>query len=994
MDSVVLLCAILLVFGHFSASAAKQSFANDHLARFFSTEAGLPSNFVDDIFMDDAGFIWTASSGGGLCRYDGYDFLCFTTNTSVSITDNFVRNITEDAFRRLWISTEGGLDIIDLNSLQNVVLDSPVLDKYRSQFCSWVMTDAKGCIWGKFGTELIRISFNTKGGIDTIDSYEDPLLWQTNMVFKDVDNDGSMWVNFSGSIKKVSMSNGGKLVATPVLPGFSFREDCYLSDFLKLDDVVWISTEDGLYRYELKSGKWKTYTHRSGDPNSLSQNFITGLAVTSDGQLLASSLKGLNVYDQETDSFSTINAERVPGSSQLLSSEFINCLKVYGNQIWIGTESAGLVQLHPKQLSVKNYSHVQGNVSSLPATPVNALSEDRFGRIWVGTVEGGLLYSDNGLASFHQLTRENFGLSHNAISAIAYDNADNMWIGTWGGGIDIVSLGSSVRMQRHLLVDESQQDKLSYVGSLAMDEGNGLMWIGTNSGIFYYDIEAQILHEALKIQTNGCIGVCLDNEGRLWMGSQEGVFIFDLESSAGKDKDFAFNYLNYRFKLSDKNSTSVEKACYIMQSQDGTIWIGSNGNGIYRTIESSDELAFKNYGSVDGLSNDRVRCILEDSDGYLWISSDNGLSRFDPESSTFNSYYGEDGLESAQFYWNAALKMSDGMLCFGHVSGLSVVNPNEVHQSSEEANLSFTKLSIGSAPGRVLQLSGVRLHERDRSISFEFSALNYEKESSLLYSYKMEGMDDDWVEIPLGRHYITFSSLRHGNYTLRVRVSDQSGMVADECTMPVRVVPHFYNSWLFYILVFFIVIGLFFSFQRWRMRKLVKQREELQKAVEERTHEIADQQKLLEQRAEELANQNRILTRQNEELAGRKIMSAQEARLAVSDTKDELFMKKLIETVRAHYKNPELDVAEFCTYMGMSKTLLNRRLQETVGQPISQFIRTYRLSIAREMLINNIEAKTMNISDIAYEVGFSDPKYFTRCFNKEFGVSPSSYLKG
>ena len=159
--------------------------------------------------------------------------------------------------------------------------------------------------------------------------------------------------------------------------------------------------------------------------------------------------------------------------------------------------------------------------------------------------------------------------------------------------------------------------------------------------------------------------------------------------------------------------------------------------------------------------------------------------------------------------------------------------------------------------------------------------------------------------------------------------------------------------------------------------------------MEERTREINHQKVLLEEKAEELTRQNELLKRQNEELAAQKILTQQEHRPA--ETRDEKFVKKVLDIAREMYKDPDLDVAAFCSAAGMSKTLLNNRLQETLGQSIGQFIRTYRLSIAREMLVSNSVTHSMNISEIAYEVGFNDPKYFTRCFSKEFGVSPSSY---
>lgn len=181
-------------------------------------------------------------------------------------------------------------------------------------------------------------------------------------------------------------------------------------------------------------------------------------------------------------------------------------------------------------------------------------------------------------------------------------------------------------------------------------------------------------------------------------------------------------------------------------------------------------------------------------------------------------------------------------------------------------------------------------------------------------------------------------------------------------------------------------------FVRLRTRHLLLQKEELQKTVMERTKEISEQKKLLEIKADELDSQNKMLTRQNEELAKQRILFTQEARQAVSKN-DDKFVEKLIEAIRENYKNSELDVQGFCEIMGMSKTLLNKKLQDSLGQSIGQFIRIYRLSIAREMLINNKERKNMNVSEIAYEVGFNDPKYFTRCFTKEYGTAPSVFSK-
>ena len=139
----------------------------------------------------------------------------------------------------------------------------------------------------------------------------------------------------------------------------------------------------------------------------------------------------------------------------------------------------------------------------------------------------------------------------------------------------------------------------------------------------------------------------------------------------------------------------------------------------------------------------------------------------------------------------------------------------------------------------------------------------------------------------------------------------------------------------------------------------------------------------MEEKAEELDRQNALLIRQNEELASQKILFQKESH------KEDSFMEKALDVLRQHYKNPDLDVDAFCKAMGMSKTSLNNRIQEASGMSIGQLVRTYRLSVAREMLENT----TMNVSEVAYEVGFNDPKYFTRCFSKEFGIAPSAVGK-
>ena len=973
-------------------ASAASSFADGRLAGFISMDDGLPGNYVDDIFRDDAGFMWIATSGGGLCRYDGYDYVVLSTNSRVRIKNNFVRCVAEDGFHRLWIASEGGLDVLDLNTFEMLDLSRTPLGDFQYSMCSFLSVDALGCVWVKFGTTLLHVGFSPDGEMLPAGTFSDPRLSHQNFVFEDVDSDGTVWAAMAGGIYKIAPSSDGGITSSRILDGLSLREDAYVSDFLLKENEVWISTSDGLYRYSLNSLAWRHYTYDPGDPSSLTQNFISGLATTDDRRLIAVSLKGFNVYDPLSDSFERVNAEQGTEGRSLLRTDFINCVKVYDGVVWLGTETAGVARLSPRKLSVENLSHDPSDAFSIAPNPVNALYRTPDGTLWVGNVEGGLNYGDG--VRFRHVTKESHGISHNSVSAICRDPQGRIWTGTWGGGVDILSPTPSVKVLKSLVSEGDLDNPLSYVGSIEPDPINNLMWIGTNAGIYYYDLSNDEIHPALPDGTFGCVGSCTDRSGRLWMGSQEGVFVFDLHSRDPFKADCAFAVQNFKYKLDEPESHTVEKIYAVCEASDSSVWLGSYGNGIYKAAVRDDgSLVFRNFSSADGLVNDCVKCILEDSSGDLWISTENGLSRFSPGTLSFSSYSVSDGLASSQFYINAALKDPSGKLLFGHPGGLSVINPALTVSDSPSAHPCFTRISVagkvifGPYPGEVI------LHERDRGVTFEFSSLTYDRSGATRYACRLEGQDDEWIELPAGSHSVNYTSMRHGRYVLRVMALGNDREPIGECELPVRVNAYFYHTGLFYLLVAAILGAAVVTYQKRKLRQLTCQREELQATVEERTREIGEQKKLIEEKMEELARQNKVLARQNEELAGQRMLLPQESRAGLSAPRNDAFLAKAVGTLRDLYKDPALDVPTFCAAMGMSKTQLGKRLQESAGQSVGEFIRSYRLSVAREMLLNNRESKIMNISEIAYESGFNDPKYFTRCFTREFGVSPSEFQK-
>ncbi len=930
---------------------AQGDFMGKYTEGCLNMEDGLPSNFVDDLLIDDAGFLWIVTSGGGLTRYDGSELL--SLNQTSGLSSNFTRCIVEDPFRRLWVASEGGLDVLDLRTLQTVDLK---LDLHpETFFCSYVTQDSKGNIWAKFGKTLYWIQLNDRGDVAEIRRFTHPGLEAANYVFEDVDGDGSVWAPLDGYLYKIIPDQEKNLISRRVAPNLFLGEKTYVSDYLVSDATVWISTENGLYLLSKATGEWKQYVSSTSDPHSLTQNFVTSLAQTDDGQLLVSTLFGLNVYNPVNDTFDRVG------------TDVINCVKVKDNYVFIATETQGLKYLTPRRLNCEKVSHVMGDPSSLPAGAVNAIWQDLEKRLWVGTVEGGISIREPGSSSFSHVTRARSGLAHNSVSALRPGADGQMFAGTWGGGIDVVQDKAPYKVLSHL---PSLGSQLDYVGALEYDRESGLLWIGSNQGIYIWDAASRTYLPALDEQPGGCIGSCIDSHHRLWMGGYDGVYIFDLNQ---RQEDGRYPYVHL---------LPGEKICAVLEAGDRSIFLGSNGGGIYRAVVSEDNcFAFQAFSMANGLSSDRIRGFCEDPEHHIWVSTEHGLNRIDLVSGVIETFYKRDGLETDRFHWNNACQGTDGKLYFGQSEGFLAVDPAFFpDRVSQNGPLRLTCVSVGDDQEyRDPFLPELRLHERDRNIRFSFTTLD--ESESTIYQYRLEGYEAGWFTLSKRRQEAVYSVLPGGRYVFQVRSYDLYGRQLGTLSLPVYVRSFFYHTWWFRALVVFLVLCLGWLILVWRTRVLKRRQVALEQIVEERTREISAQKRLVEKTAEELQHQNEVLLHQNEELASRKMLTGQQ---------EDPFKEKAVETLRNLYKDPDLDVTSFSRAMGMSKTLLNNRLQECFGQSIGQFIRAYRLTLAREMLESG---SGVIVSEVAYEVGFNDPKYFTRCFTKEFGVAPSAVSK-
>ena len=947
--------------------------------------AGMPNNFADDIFQDSYGFVWISTHGGGLVRYDGFNYMNFNLGSSgISLRSNSCRNVYEDHFKRLWIAFEEGPQVLDLKTMQPIIPPcenekiEAQLNKALKNLCTRMYCDAKGNIWMVSINILTRFAFNEKGEVSSVLSIDYPFN-APDFGLCDVYRNGTVVMCNNGVVSEFSVQNN-RLVAKNISSMFLPLDYRYAGAVISYHGKIWLGTNRGLYNSA------KQEFHALGTVHSLQHEVVTSLAITEDDKLLVGTLCGVDIIDDKTGTIERWNCSSV----NPLSSNFVNSLLSKDGQIWVGTETGGITKLAPRQLQLEFFKHDAANPASLSPNAVNAMYAAPDGTLWVGTVEGGLNALAPGSRNLTHYTMANSGLPHNSVSTLAADNRGNLWIGTWGTGIAVMNLQQPGRIIP-LVVDAKHQPFLNFAGVLVYDPINDGMWLGTNDGLFFYDLKRQQLIEPFKgcLNVRGCIGSLITRDGKLLMGCVQGMVEINLKSRIPGKGDFAVKY--HQYKLDDPKSGVIDKILSFCLAKDGKIWLGSNGYGLYcYNYNKEGKTYVKSFTTNNGLANNTVKGIVEDNQGMLWIATDNGLSIFNPKTETFSSYSRKDGLLSSQFYFNGAIRDAKGKIYLGTDEGLMAVTGvnHAVHNS---ARLRFTELLVDNQPvfagsdyldDDISIAKRLCIHESDKSFTIFFSALNYGNESQGVYLYRMKGYENDWVQLKPGQHSVRYSTLPAGSYQFEVKYipsfdSDKEQVIS----VDIKVTPYFWKSWWFVSLMVIAFIAFLLYIYTSRLEKMREREvEELYRPIEAALKDSDEPGKLQSRIQMILENQKRYQDSQKKSIEADRKQVAE---------KERPFMDIVMEVMEKNYDNSEFGVQELADEMRMNRSVLSKKLNAEAGQPTAQFIRNYRLDIAKKMITENVANR--NITEIAYRVGFNDPKYFTRCFTKQYGVSPSSY---
>jgi len=770
----------------------------------FTSDQGLSHSKVNCITQDSHGFLWIGTNEG-LCRYDGINFVPFRWKPvdPQGISAPLVRALHGDRQGRLWIGTEsGGLDCLHTTTMrmEHVATDSAESATLQTGYdVNGIIEDQAGDLW--LATNRGLGHFNPKQK------------------------------KYSTYLPAELAASSARLITVNVL----------LQD---RDGILWLGTlASGLWRFDPAEKRFTCFRHNPRDPRSLGDNDIRSLYQDSAGRLwIGANLGGLNLFHPADSSFehiainpnnpesTTIRAllqdgpnhlllgnrsgiyrlhpetgvyeryEHDPNDPKALSHNSVQCFyRDFDGDLWIGTRD-GLNYLNQQS---NLFDHIQARSNDprfLNNKVVYALLQDRQGDIWFGTEEGGInrRHHDSGRFTYYKHEPDNpLSLSVNNIKALVSDRHGDIWAGTFRGGLNVLHERSGTcTLYRHAANVANSPASDDILTLLADRDGD--IWIGTtDAGLDVYDSRTSRF-EHWPSQDSLCTFTLItalmqDRSGAIWIGSNNGR----LGQLDKKTRTFA------EYRLVKENAAAVEVRV-VFQDHREEIWVGTLGAGLFRLNVKTGQ--FRRYSDEDGLPGNVVYGILEDEQRRLWLSTTNGLVRFDPVDGRSITFTKENGLQSNQFCYNAYLKSRDGKMYFGGINGVTVFDPQAIKPKDKRPPVVLTGLRVNNKPVHVGTEDGVLrksitdtdhllLSHRHSVFSIEFAALSYAVSSKNRYQYKLEGFDPDWNDIG-HQHVATYTNLNPGKYTLHVKAANCDGVWNETGTsLRITITPPMWKTW-------------------------------------------------------------------------------------------------------------------------------------------------------------------------------------------------------
>ena len=792
---------------------------DEYRYRNITMNDGLAANTVRNIVQDPYGFIWLGTDNG-LCRYDGTQVQTYRI-AELGMNQYISSLLTaEDA---IYVGTEKGVFQLKQASQQFTRLPMDISSAVTSLSLDksgdlWVSTMENG-VWHygiktgqtrqykltSVNNAAAQILIDNTNQIWTITNWGGPAIERLNRLHDQFEPVGISYDGNSGGLRMLQTRDGriwiGSWEDGLLLMHGDGRLEQVLNPALarvgqhihtlyeRADDCISIGCDDGVICFNPKTREWKRFFEDLQIPqNRQSDRFV--YAITSDKE----------------------------------------------GGLWVGTFYGGAHYISPVGKRFEAHTIETG----LRGNVISRFCEDKHGRIWIASDDGGLMCYDPKEHRFVDYPHQDVLARQNA-HALCF-SGDELWVGTYTNGVLVLNIETGSLRQYMQTQDPHSLDNPSCY-ALYTDISGGV-WVGTMEGLNFYNRLANHFERIGKTDAM-VIDIDEDWEGRLWV-STEGGGLWQYNPTAKK-------FRQYRHKDGDDYSLPDDQVNNVMVDESGRLWIGTQ-NGLCRYDTEHDRFELMRLE----VPSRNVMGIIEDH-GALWLSTERGIVRYEPGADTGTEnlrrpqtqrFTRHDGLVSEQFQPSAGLKASDGRIYFGSTNGFNTFYPYQIKVNSVMPPVYITGMSIMNLEehtyeGLPLDLSQTKEltlgYSDGQMVTFSFASLSYCSPEKNQYAYMLEGFDRDWNYVG-NQNRATYTNLPAGTYLFRVKATNNDGLWStNEATLKIVVHPPFWWSWyakLFYLLLIGLII---WYYVHTRLKRAEHRHQlEMQRLNEEKEKEVRE----------------------------------------------------------------------------------------------------------------------------------------------------------
>jgi ligand-binding sensor domain-containing protein len=825
-------CAIISLFTH---SIAISQIHTDAQFDVYSTEyvhikKGLSQNTIQAMAEDNHGFLWLGT-WDGLNRFDGYEFKVYKAaseeNTN-ALSNESINCLYVDSHGQLWIGTEMGLNLLNpSNTIFRSFLQDTLTKMNSGENTILSITEASdGSMW--IGTNNGLYVFHQSTEEFSFISFPSQVLLKKNPIINTLytsKKSNSIWVGtnmglyrFHSKTKRykhyplhTNKSNSSKNITV-------LKED--------KQGVLWIGTDSELFAMRVSN---ETITNNGVFHHEKIKAYITDIYEDNTGNIwLALYGQGIIIYSHKEQKFLNFGNQKKTNAG-ISSSDVLSIIQTRNGSMWIGTWR-GLNKFTPGQFRFIHISEDQSTPSLNSAMVWSFLEVDE-NTIWIGT-DRGINVFDRQLNRISHITKESnhpIGLKSNRIRSMIHDSSGNYWIGTIDQGL----ICYHPQTQKSVFYGKNTADKTKEIVSNSVwhiieDKTDSSIWVASNMGlsrimpdgsIIIYEHDPANIH---SLNTNQVYSIFQDSRGQLWFSTFSGVNLFHRE----KNQFFVFGQ-----GLAPEQQLATQRILCVYEDSGENIWFGTMGEGAIVFNPISGEMF--SLTNKDGLANNTVYDFIEDDNGFMWITTNEGISKVNLESFHIWNFDARDGVQSNEFNQGAALKLSTGEILLGGMNGFNLFNPAIVQENTYNPHIFITKFSVlnNEISDFLPNNDSIFLSWRENFFSFEFSSLDYTNPKKIKYSYKLAGFDNEWTHVSSDKRFADYTNVPPGRYKFHVKATNSDGLWSEnELIIHIKIKAPFWKTLWFKIVSAIILTFLIWFIVYSQIRK-IRKKQELEKKI-------------------------------------------------------------------------------------------------------------------------------------------------------------------